>query len=99
MAAAVSRGEGDFFLAAMRVSPDSMDQAGVNVAAARTGVAFQETVRAHLATLYPLLIDEQIQVQQGGLPLPARPGLGARWLPELFDSSHPGYRCSDLNSR
>ncbi|HAP07819.1 MAG TPA: mandelate racemase/muconate lactonizing enzyme family protein [Planctomycetaceae bacterium] len=73
--------------------------AGVNVAAARTGVAFQETVRAHLATLYPLLIDEQIQVQQGGLPLPGRAGLGARWLPELFDSSHPGYRCSDLNSR
>ena len=73
--------------------------AGVNVAAARTGVAFQETVRAHLATLYPLLIDEQIQVQQGGLPLPGRAGLGARWLPELFDSSHPGYRCSDLNNR
>ena len=71
--------------------------AGIQTAAARTGVAFQETVRAHLATLYPLLIDEQIQVRKGGLPLPTRPGLGARWLPELFDSLHPGYRCSDLN--
>lgn len=73
--------------------------AGVHTAAARTGVAFQETVRAHLATLYPLLIDETIQVKKGGLPLPTRPGLGARWLPELFDSSHPGYRCSDLSHK
>lgn len=73
--------------------------AGVHTAAASTGVAFQETVRAHLATLYPLLIDEKIQVKKGGLPLPTRPGLGARWLPELFDSSHPGYRCSDLKHK
>ena len=71
--------------------------AGMQIAASNSGVAFQETVRAHLATLYPLLIDETIQVSQGTLPLPVRPGLGARWLPELFDSSHPGYRSSLLS--
>jgi galactonate dehydratase len=70
--------------------------AGLNVAAAVSGVAFQETVRAHLSTLYPLLIDDTITVIEGSLPLPGRPGLGARWLPELFNDSHPGYRRTSL---
>ncbi|MEQ1827590.1 MAG: mandelate racemase/muconate lactonizing enzyme family protein [Pirellula sp.] len=70
--------------------------AGMNIAAANTGVAFQETVRAHLATLYPLLIDEPMSVLNGTLALPTRSGLGARWLPEMFDRNHPGYRRSEL---
>ena len=70
--------------------------AGINVAAANTGVAFQETVRAHIATLYPALIDENVRVIDGQIELPLRPGLGARWLPELFDAGHPGYRRSGL---
>ena len=72
--------------------------AGLNIGAAHSAVALQETVRAHLATLYPLLIDTTIQVRNGSLPLPERPGIGARWLPELFDTSHPGYRCSILHN-
>lgn len=70
--------------------------AGLQIAASNTGVAFQETVRAHLATLYPSLIDQEVQVVNGTLPLPCRPGIGIRWLPELFDESHPGYRSSSL---
>ena len=70
---------------------------GVNVAAANSGVAFQETVRAHIATLYPSLIDETITVSNGHLPLPQRPGIGARWLNEIFDPAHPGYRRSSLS--
>ena len=70
--------------------------AGINVAAVVSGVAFQETVRAHLATLYPLLIDDTVSVVNGEIPLPDRPGLGARWLPQLFDASHPGYRRTAL---
>jgi len=70
---------------------------GVNVAAANSGVAFQETVRAHIATLYPSLIDETITVNNGHLPLPQRPGIGARWLNEIFDPAHPGYRRSSLS--
>jgi L-alanine-DL-glutamate epimerase-like enolase superfamily enzyme len=65
---------------------------GTNICASNSGVAMQETVRAHLATLYPLLIDQKIEVSNGYLPLPVRPGIGARWLPDLFESSHPGYR-------
>lgn len=70
--------------------------AGLQIAASNTGVAFQETVRAHLATLYPSLIDQEVRVVNGTLPLPSRPGIGIRWLPELFDESHPGYRSSYL---
>lgn len=67
---------------------------GVNIAASNTGVAMQETVRAHLATLYPSLIDQQLEVVAGQLALPSRPGIGVRLLPELFVASHPGYRRS-----
>ncbi len=70
--------------------------AGMHVTASNTGVTFQETVRAHLTTLYPLLVDQKIEVTNGTLPLPARHGIGARWLPELFDPNHPGYRSSRL---
>ncbi|MFO0978131.1 MAG: mandelate racemase/muconate lactonizing enzyme family protein [Planctomycetaceae bacterium] len=70
--------------------------AGLQIAASNTGVAFQETVRAHLTTLYPSLIDQEVRVVNGTLPLPNRPGIGIRWLPELFDESHPGYRSSSL---
>lgn len=69
---------------------------GINIAAANAGVAFQETVRAHLATLYPSLIDQSIRVADGHVAVPDRPGIGARWLPELFETSHPGYRRSAL---
>lgn len=70
--------------------------AGLQISAACTNVAYQETVRAHLKTLYPLLIDDTVVVQAGHLPLPARPGLGVRLLPQLFTAEHPGYRISKL---
>jgi galactonate dehydratase len=70
--------------------------AGMHVAASCANVTYQETVRAHLKTLYPLLIDETLVVQRGHLPLPARPGLGARLLPQLFTPEHEGYRISKL---
>lgn len=69
--------------------------AGLHIAGSNTGVAYQETVRAHLATLYPHLIDTQLRVESGHLELPMRPGIGASWQSELFDSKHPGYRRSD----
>ncbi len=70
--------------------------AGLNVAAAVPGVTYQETVRAHIATLYPQLIDETITVIDGTIPLSDRPGLGARWLPQLFNSDQPGHRITQL---
>jgi len=68
--------------------------AGLQIASSNAGVAFQETVRAHLSTLYPLLIDRSISVIAGEIPLTQAPGLGARWRDDLFDPSHPGYRIS-----
>jgi galactonate dehydratase len=70
--------------------------AGLHVSAAVPIVTYQETVRAHIRTLYPHLIDQNVEVQDGHIALPERPGLGARILPELFRSEHPGYRVSRL---
>lgn len=69
---------------------------GLHIAGSNSGVAYQETVRAHLATLYPQLIDIELRVEQGHLSLPERPGLGARWKEDLFDPNHPGYRISEI---
>ncbi|MFM8264085.1 MAG: mandelate racemase/muconate lactonizing enzyme family protein [Pirellula sp.] len=73
--------------------------AGLHIAGSNTGVAYQETVRAHLATLYPHLIDTELRVESGHLELPMRPGIGASWRADLFDSKHPGYRRSDSGHR
>jgi galactonate dehydratase len=70
--------------------------AGLHVAAAVPIVTYQETVRAHIRTLYPSLIDENVTVADGHIELPQRPGLGVRLLPELFDADHPGYRVTRL---
>ena len=68
--------------------------AGLNVSAATPIVCYQETVRAHIATIYPLLIDAPPTVSSGHIDLPERAGLGVRLLPELFDGSASSYRIS-----
>jgi len=70
--------------------------AGLNIASSVSGVVWQETVRAHIATLYPSLIDENVVVEKGSIALSNRPGIGAAWLEERFETDHPGYRCSSL---
>jgi L-alanine-DL-glutamate epimerase-like enolase superfamily enzyme len=69
---------------------------GLQISASCTNVTYQETVRAHIKTLYPLLIDEPIKVEKGYIALPARAGLGARLLPELFSPDLPNYRITRL---
>lgn len=73
--------------------------AGMHVTAACANVTYQETVRAHIRTLYPLLIDEPPMVQAGHIALPRRPGLSVRLLNELFTTDHPGYRITRLSDR
>lgn len=72
--------------------------AGLNVAAAVSGVVWQETVRAHIATLYPRLIDVNVEIRDGRIGLSERPGIGARWHEELFDAGHSGYRRTSLEA-
>jgi L-alanine-DL-glutamate epimerase-like enolase superfamily enzyme len=69
---------------------------GLHISASCSNVTYQETVRAHLKTLYPLLIDEPPVISNGHIALPARPGLGVRLLAELFTPDHPGYRITKL---
>jgi galactonate dehydratase len=70
--------------------------AGLQVAAAVPNVMWQETVRAHIRTLYPQLIDTHVDIIDGAARLPEHPGLGTRLLPELFDPNHQGYRITRL---
>ena len=69
---------------------------GLNIAAAVPGVTYQECVRAHIATMYPNLIDTTVNVQDGHIAVSERPGIGARWHTSLFSSEAPGYRISRL---
>ena len=69
---------------------------GLHVTAACANVTYQETVRAHIKTLYPLLIDEPPVVSKGHIALPTRPGLGVRLIDSLFQKDHPGYRITRL---
>lgn len=70
--------------------------AGLQISACCANVTYQETVRAHIRTLYPLLIDEPPIVKGGTIALPERPGLGVRLLDSLFTPDHPGYRITRL---
>jgi galactonate dehydratase len=70
--------------------------AGVNIAAAVSAVTYQECVRAHVASVYPQLIDTPVTVENGQIALSDRAGLGVRWLPELFASDAAEYRVSRL---
>ena len=70
--------------------------AGLQISASCANVTYQETVRAHIKTLYPLLIDEPPVIKTGAIALPERPGMGVRLLPELFTPDHPGYRITRL---
>jgi len=71
---------------------------GLNVAMAVPGVTYQESVRAHIATVYPRLIDTDVVVENGTIAPSTRPVLGARWLPEIFDEGRRSYRITKLES-
>jgi L-alanine-DL-glutamate epimerase-like enolase superfamily enzyme len=71
--------------------------AGLNVATANGNVVYQETVRAHIRTLYHHLIDRNIEITDGRARPPSQPGLGTRLLPDLFSGDSSGYRVSDAN--
>ena len=64
--------------------------AGLHCSVASRNVVLQETVRAHIRTIYERLIDRQPVIENGWLLPPADPGLGTAFLPELFKpGNHP----------
>jgi len=69
--------------------------AGFHVNAAVPGCCFQETVRAHIRTVYKFLIDTTVEIKDGYAPLPSGPGLGVRLKEELFDPDKEHYRISE----
>lgn len=68
--------------------------AGLHLAASSTNVVFQETVRAHIRTLYQHLVDRGPVVQRGMALLPEGPGLGTRFHASLFTPGKYDYRKS-----
>ena len=70
--------------------------AGIHLNAALPNCILQETVRAHIHTVYGELIDEVPRIADGCLELPARPGLGVALHEALFDPGRDGYRSSEL---
>jgi galactonate dehydratase len=68
--------------------------AGLHLAAASANVVFQETVRAHIRTLYGQLVDRGPVVERGAALLPEGPGLGTRFHDTLFKPGTDSYRRS-----
>ena len=68
--------------------------AGIHLNAALPNCILQETVRAHIHTVYPKLVDEVPEVAGGHVALPARPGLGTCLNEEFFDPRRAWYRAS-----
>ncbi len=66
--------------------------AGLHLAASHTGVAWQETVRAHIRSFYEKLIDPLPVIRNGHASLPSGPGLGVTLNPDLFQPGRWDYR-------
>ena len=71
--------------------------AGLQVGTATANVAWQETLRAHLRILYPQLVDQIPAVEEGLIAAPSRPGIGAAWLPQIFEDSRSEVRITELS--
>ena len=66
--------------------------AGLHLAASHSGVAWQETVRAHIRSFYEKLIDPLPVIRNGRASLPEGTGLGVTVNPELFQPGKHEYR-------
>ncbi|MFM8953060.1 MAG: mandelate racemase/muconate lactonizing enzyme family protein [Planctomycetaceae bacterium] len=69
--------------------------AGLHLAASSTNVVFQESVRAHVRTLYRHLVDRGPVIEQGMALVPEGPGLGTRFHDALFVPGKHDFRRSD----
>lgn len=67
---------------------------GVQMSIANTNVVYQETVRAHIRTIYDSLIDNNLIIKNGCIEAPLLPGIGTKLLPELFVENKNHYRVS-----
>ena len=70
--------------------------AGLHALAAAPNGLYQETMRAQVQGAYKELIDAEVKIEHGSLPVPRGAGLGVKINPDLFKPSAPGYRVSRL---
>ena len=72
--------------------------AGLQVATAVSNVVFQESVRAHIHTLYPQLIEGNVKIRSGYAEIPQGNGLGVRLQADLFKVKGDRHRISTLGA-
>jgi len=72
--------------------------AGLHVCAAVPNAALQETVRAHIRSFYPKLIEPNVRIEAGHALLPEGSGLGVRLDPGLFTKDRHGFRRSEVQA-
>lgn len=70
--------------------------AGVQMSVANSNVVYQETVRAHIRTIYDSLIDNNLIIKNGFIEAPSSPGIGTALLPNLFAGNKHQYRSSSI---
>ncbi len=70
--------------------------AGVQMSIANSNVVYQETVRAHIKTIYDSLIENNLNINHGCIEAPTVPGIGTILLPSLFEGNNHQYRSSSI---
>jgi L-alanine-DL-glutamate epimerase-like enolase superfamily enzyme len=70
--------------------------AGIHLALSCTNATYQEVVRAYLRMVYPDFVDDRIDLVNGRIMPPERPGIGAALRPDLVDRPGVEQRWSRL---
>ena len=59
--------------------------AGIHLALSSTNASYQEVVRAYLRFVYPEYLDDRIELVNGRILPPSRPGIGGALRPDLLE--------------
>lgn len=71
--------------------------AGIHLAFSATNCSYQEVVRAFLRLVYPEYVDDRVELVNGKILPPSRPGIGAELRSDLLDRPGVEHRWSRLD--
>jgi L-alanine-DL-glutamate epimerase-like enolase superfamily enzyme len=71
--------------------------AGIHLASSAPNATYQEVVRAYLRMVYPDFVDDRIELVDGHIVPPERPGIGAELKADLVDRAGVEQRWSRLD--
>jgi L-alanine-DL-glutamate epimerase-like enolase superfamily enzyme len=70
--------------------------AGIHLALSSSNSTYQEVVRAYLRLVYPDFVDDRVELVNGRIVPPERPGIGGALRPDLVDRPGVEHRWSRL---